>query len=200
VPIQPANAIADQAPASIIGEARAIRRPEADRRRSRASGDGGADGVIRRRGLSPAACRPFRPIVDNTGLPQIDQNCQKGSYCQFAVVGAFMTKVLEFRSRAEQFRQLAAQFPNQEFREIISRLAVTWENLADDRERLVPNRVANHIPPANEAGVSIDCAETRRLVQEKKENTTEPTQSESKTASAITLQEDLSDNRHSVAS
>jgi len=52
-----------------------------------------------------------------------------------------MTKVLEFRRRAEHFRQLAAQFPNQEFREIISRLASTWENLADDRERFLPSRV-----------------------------------------------------------
>ena len=54
-----------------------------------------------------------------------------------------MTKALEFRSRAEQFRQLAAQFPNGEYREIILSLAITWENLADDRERLGPRRVVD---------------------------------------------------------
>lgn len=60
-------------------------------------------------------------------------------------MGAYMTKVLEFRSRAEHFRQLAAQFPNPEFRQIILGLATTWENLADDRERLGPSHLADHL-------------------------------------------------------
>ena len=81
-----------------------------------------------------------------------------------------MTKVLEFRSRAEHFRQLAAQFPNQEFREIISRLASNWENLADDRERFLPSRVVDQHLASNETAALTNSAESESTAQGSGEN------------------------------
>ena len=72
----------------------------------------------------------------------------------------------------EQFRQLAAQFPNHEFREVISSLAATWENLADDRERLLPSRAADqHLAPT-ETVARITYAEPERDAEESRENKT----------------------------
>ena len=85
-----------------------------------------------------------------------------------------MTKVLEFRSRAEQFRQLAAQFPNHEFREVISSMAATWENLADDRERLLPSRVIDQHLASNETAARTNYAESENKAQESGENKTLP--------------------------
>ena len=101
-----------------------------------------------------------------------------------------MTKVLEFRSRAEQFRQLAAQFPNHEFREVISSMAATWENLADDRERLLPSRAADqHLAPT-ETVARITYAEPERDAEESRENKTQPNQPGNDERTTITLQED----------
>ena len=134
----------------------------------------GAAPMVTPKSPPPAPRRSFVSIVDNSAPPQIDQNRQNKVIsarlrCRW---GAFMTKVLALRSRAEQFRQLAAQFPNHEFREVISSLAATWENLADDRERLLPSRAADqHLAPT-ETVARISCAEPERDAEESRENKT----------------------------
>jgi hypothetical protein len=59
-----------------------------------------------------------------------------------------MKKASEYRRHAEECRQLARSADSEEHRQLLSRMAATWDSLADERESKVQQTAER---PAEEA-------------------------------------------------